>query len=235
MPVETHAAVRKRLRFSEPFSVLAQIHALLEDGGDASGVKLPPEGVLAAQLKVGRSAFRRAVKALGVLDIWGNWCGDGSYLLRSLIALCVGRPAVVQFSENAPNMLDPLAIYESLQPEVAAATAMRSPGHELLEIAELKPVLDNDSIEWKRAGRLDFALHAASFGSSGNAILNGVHRNAIPFLFLMMKGRDTTSPASPSGRGCAPLIRPSWKPSAAASRPRRNKSCSSICTMPCFS
>lgn len=128
-------------------------------------------------------------------------------------------------------MLELLGICESLEPKAAALAATRVSEHDLRESPALKSALDNDPIERQNVGHLDFALHAAVFEASANAILNGVHRYVIPFLFLM-KSRDTTAPASSTGRGCPPIIRPLWKPSVAASRPRRNKPCLSICTMP---
>jgi|ERR1017187_5367494 GntR family transcriptional repressor for pyruvate dehydrogenase complex len=188
MPPETSVAVKGRPS-SEPSSVLAHLRSFIEDGAYTVGAKLPPERVLAAQLRAGRPAIREAIKSLSILDVLESRRGDGTYV-KSLDALNGGWPAVVQVSEKDLNMLELLEVRKILEPKAAALAAVRASEHELRGIAGLKSALDNDSIEWQKVRRLDFELHAAIIKASGNSILNGVHRYLTPFL---TKSRDITA------------------------------------------
>src|ERR1035438_9022140 len=129
MPPETSVAVKGRPS-SEPSSLLAHLRSLIEDGAYTVGAKLPPERVLAAQLRAGRPAIREAIKSLSILDVLESRRGDGTYV-KSLDALNGGWPAVVQVSEKDLNMLELLEVRKILEPKAAALAAVRASEHEL--------------------------------------------------------------------------------------------------------
>lgn len=174
--------------------MLAQLRAFIEDGEYAAGVKLPPERVLAAQLKVGRPAIREAIKALSILDVLESRRGDGTYV-KSLGALHADWPAVIEVSEKDLNMLELLEVRKILEPKAAALAAARASEHDLREIVAMKAALDDESIEWRKVGPLDLALHTAIIRASKNSILDGVHRSLTPYL---IRSREITARSAPN-------------------------------------
>jgi GntR family transcriptional regulator, transcriptional repressor for pyruvate dehydrogenase complex len=189
MAAGTSVTTRKRLSAAESSSVLAQLRSFIEHGRYSSGARLPAERVLAAQLRVGRPAIREAIKALSILDVLESRRGDGTYV-KSLAALHADWPAVVEVAESDLNMLELLEVRKIMEPKAAALAATRASEHELREIVEVKSALEAEFNDWHKIGRLDFALHAAIIKSSGNSMLNGVHRYLTPFL---LKSRDITA------------------------------------------
>lgn len=189
MSVAINVATRRSVSSSEPSSVLTQLRSFIENGSYSSGRKLPPERVLAAQLKVGRPAIREAIKALSILDVLESRRGDGTYV-KSLAALHADWPAIIEVSENDLNMLELLEVRKILEPKVAALAAARASEHELREIVDAKAAIEAESSDWLKVGQLDYTLHAAIIRAAGNSILNGVHRYLTPYL---MKSRAITA------------------------------------------
>jgi DNA-binding FadR family transcriptional regulator len=84
MPNVSHVTFKEvRSPASKSREVAMQLLSAINTGVYRSGEKLPPERLLAEQMKVSRTCVREALSALSVLGIVGRKVGYGTYVLAS--------------------------------------------------------------------------------------------------------------------------------------------------------
>jgi GntR family transcriptional repressor for pyruvate dehydrogenase complex len=141
---------------------------LLHDGYEV-GQRIPPERALAAQLGVGRSVVREALKSLALLGLVETRSGDGNYLQsRSSGLLPDTFEWGMLLEEN--TLEEVIEARRELEVVLAGfAAARRTPE----DIADLRALLD----EMRAAGadesfvRADVAFHLRIARTAGNPVL----------------------------------------------------------------
>jgi GntR family transcriptional repressor for pyruvate dehydrogenase complex len=118
---------------ARPGDVLERLRKLIEHQQLQPSMKLPPERILAEQLKVGRPAVREAIKALQVLDVVSSRHGDGTYI-KSLVGLSGGWPPKGRLVDANFDMIELLEVRKMIEPRAAALAATRATPRQVAEI-----------------------------------------------------------------------------------------------------
>lgn len=142
---------------------------LISKGVLGPGSKLPPERILAKQLKVSRPSLRQALKVLCIMEVLSQRVGDGTYVNET-------ATAVLQEPMEFLILLGNISHYELfearliIEPELAARAADRASAqdvstlHRIMMLLEKRPVYDKTAVEY------DLAFHQAIFDAAGNRV-----------------------------------------------------------------
>ena len=173
--------------------IVGRLRDYIQSHGLRDGSKLPPERVLAAELKVSRPTLREAIKALTILDVVESRRGDGTYV-RSLSTLKSEWPASVEIEDSAFSMLDLLEVRKMFEPHAARLAAARASEADLAGIEGLRHALESESADYDRIGNLDCELHAAIVHATRNSILIHWHQS---MRNLLLRSRELTARTAP--------------------------------------
>ena len=173
--------------------LLQHIRNLIEREHLEPGTKLPPERVLAAQLKVGRPAVREAIKALSMLDILESRRGDGTYI-KSLEGFQVGGMLKTGVTEPDFDMIELLEVRKMFEPRAAGLAAARATGKQLKEIEEELLIQEAHPDSHTLLELHDYRFHDAIILAAENEILNEIARVLAPHL---IKSRQFTARTTP--------------------------------------
>lgn len=152
--------------------VLEKIETDLLDGGLAPGDHLPPERELAAQLGVGRSSVREALRVLDVLGLIRTATGSGPSAGAIVIATPRGgmsallRLQVAAQGFPIDDVVRTRVILESAVVETLAT--VRAP---LVEAITMLDAMDDTSLTPAEFLALDAEFHLALAEASGNAVV----------------------------------------------------------------
>src|SRR5262245_35436381 len=174
-------------------SVLDQMRNLIRGRNLQPGMKLPPERVLAAELRVGRPALREAIKALVVLDVIESLRGDGTYI-KSLVGLDGGWPAKALLSHADFDMIELLEVRKMCEPAAASLAAARASEKELRSIEKTLLPQEAAPCDYKVLERYDYLFHEAILKAAGNRVLCGITSSLAP---LLLKSRRITARRTP--------------------------------------
>lgn len=154
--------------------VVTKLEAELRNGAFEVGTKLPPEPQLQAQLGVGRTTIREAVRVLahaGMLDVRQ---GDGTYVRAKTMA----NRELAGRLERA-HALEVLAVRRALDIEMVRIAALARSESDLVELTEIvermRGILkspDRDADAFADAGT---ELHLAVAASTHNEVLIDVY------------------------------------------------------------
>ena len=124
--------------------IIETILDLIRDGSLQEGDKLPPQNILAGQLKVSRTSLREALKEL-------------SY--RGIVTCIHGRGTFV--SERLVSNADIIEARATLEPGVAALAAIRADARSCEELASLVDKMESrvDARDFKGFSILDLEFH----------------------------------------------------------------------------
>jgi GntR family transcriptional regulator, transcriptional repressor for pyruvate dehydrogenase complex len=169
--------------------VLQQVRNLIRRSGLKPGMKLPPERILAAQLKVGRPALREAIKALSILDVLESRRGDGTYV-KSLEGLSPEGTPKIAALDPAFDMIELLEVRKMIEPRAAALAAARATEKQLREIKEELVIQESHPENYTLLELHDYRFHDAIVSAAGNQILEELANMLAPQL---IKSRQFTA------------------------------------------
>lgn len=160
-------------RTTLPGQVIAQVQESISRGEWPVGSKIPAEGQLAAELGVGRSTVREALRAMahfGMLDIRP---GDGTYVRADNDLVASLSRAV---SEDA---LEGIEVRNSLERDAARLAAQRRTDRDLAVMREQLRLqrAAYDAGDDEQSADADLAFHQAVVAAAHNRVFDDLYAN----------------------------------------------------------
>jgi DNA-binding FadR family transcriptional regulator len=152
--------------------VLERIEGDLREGRLAPGDRLTPERELAAQLGVGRSSVREAIRVLEVLGVVRTATGSGPSAGAMIVTTPRGGLAAflrLQVAANGFRLDDVVRTRIVLEGDVAETLAASDA--DLAEIHDILDAMDADALRREDFLALDARFHQALAEASGNAVV----------------------------------------------------------------
>ena len=187
------AVAKPTKKRGSPSELLQQIKTLIETDRLLPGMRLPPERVLADQLRVGRPAIREAIKALQMLDVVESRQGDGTYV-KSLAGLSVGWPTRVILGPATFDLMELWEVRKMFEPQAAGLAAARASQRQLREMEQKLFAQEAHCKNYHLFAKDDYQFHDAIIRAAGNHILGDVIRLLAP---LLLKSRHITVRTTP--------------------------------------
>jgi GntR family transcriptional repressor for pyruvate dehydrogenase complex len=153
---------------------IERIQEQIRSGSLRPGSRLPPENELAAQLGVGRSSIREAVKALELIRVLDVRHGDGTYvtsLQPHLLLEGVGF-AVDLVQDDA--ILEVVEVRRLFEPVATGLAANRIDDAALERLGEYVEAMQEAGDDQERLVHCDHAFHSTVFQATGNRTLTSV-------------------------------------------------------------
>ncbi len=153
---------------------IASIQELIRTGELRPGARLPPENELAAQLGIGRSSIREAIKALALIRVVDVRQGDGTYVTSlepQLLLEGVGFAIDLVQDESLLEIVEVRRLFEPVATGLAAkriddATLARLDAH----IADM----ERAGHDQEQLLHFDQMFHLAIFEATGNPTLTSI-------------------------------------------------------------
>ncbi|KQO96616.1 FadR/GntR family transcriptional regulator [Leifsonia sp. Leaf264] len=157
-------------------SVLAHVEAQLLDGTLSPGDHLPPERTLAAELGVGRSSVREAVRVLEAMGLIRTQTGSGPSAGAIIVATPHGAMSALlrlQVAAQGFRVTDVVKTRLVLEAAVVAEVAdAASPA--LDEPRRLLDAMDSPDLTPQEFLALDAAFHVSLAAASGNDVVTAM-------------------------------------------------------------
>jgi GntR family transcriptional repressor for pyruvate dehydrogenase complex len=153
---------------------IERIQQLIRVGTLPPGSRLPPENELAAQLGVGRSSIREAVKALALIRVLDVRHGDGTYVTSlepHLLLEGVGF-AIDLVQDDA--ILEVVEVRRLFEPVATGLAANRIDDAALGRLGEYVEAMEDAGDDQERLIHCDHAFHSTVFEATGNRTLTSV-------------------------------------------------------------
>lgn len=154
--------------------VLARLEQMLLSGEVTPGQRLPGERVLAANLGVGRSSVREALRVMEALGLLRAQTGSGP----SAGAMIVSRPTGgmsmllrMQVAAQGFPVSDVVQTRLVLETEVMRTLAARRPTPDLATAVELLDAMDDAALSETEFLILDSQFHVALADAAGNQVV----------------------------------------------------------------
>ncbi len=154
--------------------VLARLEQMLLSGEVTPGQRLPGERVLAANLGVGRSSVREALRVMEALGLLRAQTGSGP----SAGAMIVSRPTGgmsmllrMQVAAQGFPVSDVVQTRLVLETEVMRTLAARRPAPDLATAVELLDAMDDSALSETEFLILDSQFHVALADAAGNQVV----------------------------------------------------------------
>lgn len=181
--------------------VLRHIERELLDGRLQPGDHLPPERSLAAELGVGRSSVREAVRVLEGFGLIRTQTGSGPRAGAIIIATPQGGMSALMRLQVAAQGFPVADIVKTrllLETQIASGLADSSPAPSLAAAETLLAAMDDDALSPAEFLALDAQFHVALAEASGNQVVTA-----------MMAGlRDAVEGYALAGLPAVPAWRP---------------------------
>jgi GntR family transcriptional repressor for pyruvate dehydrogenase complex len=158
-------------------TVLHHVEARLLAGDLGPGDHLPPERTLAADLRVGRSSVREAVRALEVLGLIRTQTGSGPGAGAIIIARPAGGMSALmrlQVAASGFPIGDVVKTRLLLETAVARELATTHPSPSLAESVALLDAMDSVALTPAEFLALDAAFHMSLAEASGNQVVTSM-------------------------------------------------------------
>ncbi|MBD8219558.1 FadR family transcriptional regulator [Microbacterium sp. CFBP 13617] len=155
--------------------VLERIEADLRDGRLAAGDRLTPERELAAQLGVGRSSVREAIRVLEVLGVVRTATGSGPNAGAMIVTTPRGGLGAflrLQVAANGFPLADVVRTRVVLECDVAERLARGDA--DLTEVTGILDAMDAADLDPVEFLALDARFHQALAEVSGNAVVSAM-------------------------------------------------------------
>ena len=155
-------------------TVLEHIETQLVDGDLAPGDRLPGERALSAELGVGRSSVREALRVLEVLGLIRTHAGSGPNAGAIIIATPGGGMSALmrlQVAARGFPVADIVRTRLILESSVAGDLADANPVPDLTAAERLLDAMDSPELEPAEFLTLDAAFHLALAEASGNQVI----------------------------------------------------------------
>lgn len=134
------------------------------------GERLPPERVLTAALKVGRSSLREAVSQLSALGIVEARIGSGTYLLRRISADTIYMPLSLSADGLAETLLMTLEVRRGIEIEASIAAARRRTDEDIARMEKALDEMERTHLSEGESGKTDFAFHMSIYDAAHNPL-----------------------------------------------------------------
>lgn len=154
--------------------VLARIEHMLVSGEAGPGRRLPGERALAAELGVGRSSVREALRVMEALGLLHAQTGSGPNAGAMIVARPTGGMSMLMRMQVAaqgfpvPDVVQARLVLET---EVVRALATQQPTPDLSAAVELLDSMDDDSLSAAEFLILDAAFHVTLANAAGNQVI----------------------------------------------------------------
>ncbi len=158
-------------------TVLRRIEHDLVSGTLQPGDHLPPERALAADLGVGRSSVREAIRVLEVLGLIRTQTGSGPQSGAIIVARPSGGMSILMRLHVAAQgfaVADIVRTRLVLETAVVAELAGSPPSAEFATAIRLLDAMDDTALTEAEFLALDAAFHVALATASGNAVIASV-------------------------------------------------------------
>ena len=155
-------------------TVLAQIESDLLEGRLRPGDRLPGERALAAELGVGRSSVREAIRVLEVLGLIRTAAGSGPSAGAIIVALPGGGMSVLmrlQVAAQGFPVADVVKTRLVLEASVVAELAGVSPRPDLRDSEQLLDAMEAAALTEAEFLALDAQFHLSLAEASGNQVI----------------------------------------------------------------
>ena len=153
-------------------SVIEHIESRLLSGDLVPGDRLSGERALSAELGVGRSSVREALRVLEVLGLIRTATGSGPTSGAIIVATPQGGMSALMRLQVAAHGFPVADIVSTrLIIETAVAAAIISDGGDVTEARTLLEAMDNDALTPSEFLALDAAFHLALATAAGNQVL----------------------------------------------------------------
>jgi DNA-binding FadR family transcriptional regulator len=157
--------------------IAQQVEALIRDNDLKPGDRLPPERVLAEQLRVSRPSLREAMIALETAGLVEVRTGDGTYVrAAALEGQRFSWTAAGHDEDPGPGVREQFEARKLIEPALAAMAAENANAE---TIATLEDAVDRAERKFKAgeaADEDDYAFHVGLAEAAGNSVLAGLIR-----------------------------------------------------------
>jgi len=154
--------------------VLGHLEQMLVTGELAPGQRLPPERTLAAQLGVGRSSVREALRVMEALGLLSTHTGSGPTAGAMIVSRPTGGMSMLMRLQVAAQNFPVSDIVRTrlvLETEVMDTLAHRQPVPDLGHAEELLDAMDAAGMTAEDFLVLDAQFHVAMADAAGNQVI----------------------------------------------------------------
>lgn len=153
---------------------IARIQELILAGELRPGSRLPPENELAAQLGVGRSSIREAVKALALIRVVDVRQGDGTYVTSLEPRLLLEGVGFAVDLVQDDSILQVIEVRRLFEPVASGLAAERIDADALARLEAHVDGMEQAGDDQEQLLRCDQLFHATVFEATGNPTLMSI-------------------------------------------------------------
>ena len=153
---------------------IARIQELILAGELRPGSRLPPENELAAQLGVGRSSIREAVKALALIRVVDVRQGDGTYVTSLEPHLLLEGVGFAVDLVQDDSILEVVEVRRLFEPVATGLAAERIDDAALARLEAHVEGMEQANGDQEQLLRCDQLFHATVFEATGNPTLTSI-------------------------------------------------------------
>jgi len=153
---------------------IARIQELILAGELRPGSRLPPENELAAQLGVGRSSIREAVKALALVRVVDVRQGDGTYVTSLEPHLLLEGVGFAVDLVQDDSILQVVEVRRLFEPGATGLAAERIGDEALARLEAHVEGMEQAGGDQEQLVRCDQLFHATVFEATGNPTLMSI-------------------------------------------------------------
>ena len=142
----------------------------VEDARLQAGDRLPAERELMADLRVGRSTIREAIRHFQALGVIETRKGSGTYLLKPVSKATIHMPLSLNATDLRNALLQTLEVRRGIECEAGMVAAMKRTQQDLVIIEEKLNEMERVHLEKGTSGPEDLAFHLAIYDASHNPL-----------------------------------------------------------------
>jgi GntR family transcriptional repressor for pyruvate dehydrogenase complex len=153
---------------------IASIQELIRTGELRPGSRLPPENELAAQLGIGRSSIREAIKALALIRVVDVRQGDGTYVTSlEPHLLLAGVGFAIDLVQDS-SILEVAEVRRLFEPIATGLAAERVGAETLGRLHAQVEGMEQAGDDQERLVHFDQMFHATVYEAAGNRTLASI-------------------------------------------------------------
>lgn len=154
--------------------VLSRLEEMLVSGKVSPGQRLPGERILAAELGVGRSSVREALRVMEALGLLKAQTGSGPNAGAMIVSRPTGGMTMLMRMQVAAQGFPVSDVVQTrlvLESEVMQTLAARRPAPDLTHATELLDSMDDPALAANEFLILDAQFHVALADAAGNQVI----------------------------------------------------------------
>jgi GntR family transcriptional regulator, transcriptional repressor for pyruvate dehydrogenase complex len=153
---------------------IASIQELIRSGALPPGSRLPRENDLAAQLGIGRSSIREAIKALELIRVVDVRHGDGTYVTSLEPHLLLEGVGFAIDLVQDDSILEVVEVRRLLEPVATGVAAQRIDDATLARLDEYVEGMEKAGDDQEQLIHCDHAFHSTVFDATANRTLTSI-------------------------------------------------------------